>query len=90
MEVAGLSQKKNVESIDSQCFKEIDLLATALVGGGGGKGNGRSYISDGSGIWIRRGMIPVVTGIGNTRGPWGVTEKLFEFWEEIFRSNYCI
>ena len=46
-EVVWLSQ--NVASIDFQCLKDIDFIATFVLGGGGGSGRGTS-ISRGSGI----------------------------------------
>ena len=45
----GLSQDKNAESIDVQCFRDFDFQNTALVIEGGGNENRRRFVSDWSG-----------------------------------------
>ena len=61
----------NVASIGFRCLKDLDCLATVLVGGGGGNGIKRS-IPDGCGIGMCLGLLAGViggaTGIGDTGG----------------------
>ena len=47
-EVEGLSQ--SVASIDIRCLKDFDFLATDLVRGEDGEGNGGGPMSDGCGL----------------------------------------
>ena len=69
----GLSQDCNVEQNDFSCSKKIDFPAAALVKGEGGSGNVRRSLTDGSGIWIGRGVLAGATGIGDKRDPLLVT-----------------
>ena len=70
MGVTSLTQVGNWECRVKWCsmFNDFDFLASALVKTWGGDGNRRGSISDRTGIWIGRGMIPEATGIADTGG----------------------
>ena len=66
--MVGSSQVENVVTNDFRWRKHLDFIATALVRGGGDKGNGGRAMFYGSSVGKSRRMIGRATGIGDRGG----------------------